>query len=69
MYKETICHKLGSGKKFSRLILYTRQNAIRIGLIALKMAIAMLATKLYIRNKQANIKIRARLEFMSNQQS
>ena len=57
MYEEIICAKLGLGKKFLRIALYTRQNAIGIGLIMPKTAIAMLATKLYIGNLQAKTKI------------
>jgi len=57
MYEEIIYTKLGLGKKFPRTALYTRQNAIGIGLITPKTAIVMLATKLYIRNLRAKTRI------------
>ena len=57
MYKEIICAKLELGKKFPRTVLYIRQNAIGIGLIMPKTAIAMLETKLYIRNLRAKTRI------------
>ena len=57
MYEETIYSKLGLEKKFSRIVLYTRQNAIGIGLITPSTVIVMLATKLYVRNKCAKTKI------------
>ena len=57
IYEEIVASKLGLEKKFSRAILYVQQNKLGIGLITLKIAVAMLAFKLYIRNKRANSKV------------
>ena len=57
MYKETISSKIGLRKKFPRLILYTKQNVVGLGLISPKTVITILAMKLYIGNKRERIRI------------
>ena len=57
IYEETVASKLGLGKKFPRAILYVQWKKLGIGLITSKMAVAILAFKLYIGNKRANSKV------------
>ena len=58
MHEETKSSKIGLGKKFPRLIMHPKQNAVGIGLIAPKTVITMLLAKLHISNKRVNTKIR-----------
>ena len=57
IYEEVICTKLELRSKFPRAILYSNKSSIGIGLIAPETSIAMLASKLYIGNKRAQIKV------------
>ena len=66
IYKEIISSKMGLRKNFPRSIMYTKQNAVGIGLIAPKIVITMLSAKLYIGNKRANTKIRQIIESIDN---
>ena len=66
MYEETISSKIGLRKKFLILILYAKQNVIRIGLIVPKTVITMLSVKLYISNKRVNTKIGQIIESIDN---
>ena len=66
IYEETISSKMGLGKKFLRLIMYAKQNAVRIGLIVPKTVITMLSAKIYIGNKRANTKIGQIIESINN---
>ena len=50
MYVSTISKTLSLGATFPRVILYRRQNAIRMGLIRPEIILVILACKLYIRN-------------------
>ena len=49
--------KLRLEQKFLRYVLYTRRNAIGIGLIKPNTAITVLTMKLFIGNKRAKTKI------------
>ena len=50
IHEEMISIKLRLGQKFPRHVLYTRRNAIGIGLIKPNTTITMLTIKLFIRN-------------------
>ena len=49
--------KMNLGKTFLRAVLYSRQNVVRIELIKPKIAIAILAYKLYAENKRVATRI------------
>ena len=66
MYEEIISSKIRLRKKFQRLILYAKQNAVGIGLIAPKIVITILSEKLYISNKRSNTKIGWIIESINN---
>ena len=55
-------NKLQLTEKFLRRILYTRRDALRLGLIKLKTAINILVTKLYIRYLRASTSILEMIE-------
>ena len=66
IYKEIISSKMGLRKKFLRLIICTKQNTVRIGLIVPKLVITILLAKLCIVNKKSNIKIERIIESIDN---
>ena len=57
MYETTLAKKLRLGSNFPRTALYSRKNAVEIGLIKPKTVVATLACKLHVGNLRANTKI------------
>jgi len=57
IYESVVLRKLGLSENFSRVVLYSRKTALRVGLIAPRTIIDTLAMKLYLGHQRAEDRI------------